>query len=41
MDRFVRAPGVIEGTLTRVDGRTGSVDVSIVLSLLGKTLAPG
>jgi hypothetical protein len=34
----VRAPGVIEGTLTRVDGRTESVDVSIFLGLLGKTL---
>jgi len=34
----VRAPGMIEGTLTRVDGRTESVDVSIFLGLLGKTL---
>jgi hypothetical protein len=38
IDRLVRAPGVIEGTLTRVDGRTESVDVSIFLGLLGKTL---
>ena len=38
MDRLVRAPGMIEGTLTRVDGRTESVDVSIFLGLLGKTL---
>jgi hypothetical protein len=38
LDRLVRAPGVIEGTLTRVDGRTESVDVSIFLGLLGKTL---
>jgi hypothetical protein len=29
---------VIEGTLTRVDGRTESVDVSIFLGLLGKTI---
>ena len=38
INRLVRAPGVIEGTLTRVDGRTESVDVSIFLGLLGKTL---
>lgn len=38
LDRLVRAPGMIEGTLTRVDGRTESVDVSIFLGLLGKTL---
>ena len=38
LDRLVRAPGVIEGTLTRVDGRTESVDVSIFLGLLGKTI---
>ncbi|HKC05372.1 MAG TPA: hypothetical protein VKJ67_00795 [Methylomirabilota bacterium] len=38
IDRLVRAPGMIEGTLTRVDGRTESVDVSIFLGLLGKTL---
>jgi hypothetical protein len=38
LERLVRAPGVIEGTLTRVDGRTESVDVSIFLGLLGKTL---
>ena len=36
LDRLVRAPGMIEGTLTRVDGRTESVDVSIFLGLLGK-----
>lgn len=41
MDRLVRAPGMIEGTLTRVDGRTESVDVSIFLGLLGKTLEVG
>ena len=41
IDRLVRAPGVIEGTLTRVDGRTESVDVSIFLGLLGKTLEVG
>jgi hypothetical protein len=41
LDRLVRAPGVIEGTLTRVDGRTESVDVSIFLGLLGKTLEVG
>ena len=38
LERVVRAPGMIEGTLTRVDGRTESVDVSIFLGLLGKTL---
>ena len=38
LDRLVRAPGMIEGTLTRVDGRSESVDVSIFLGLLGKTL---
>ena len=38
LDRLVRAPGMIEGTLTRVDGRTESVDVSIFLGLLGKTI---
>ncbi len=38
LERLVRAPGVIEGTLTRVDGRTESVDVSIFLGLLGKTI---
>ena len=32
---------MIEGTLTRVDGRTESVDVSIFLGLLGKTLEVG
>jgi hypothetical protein len=37
--RLARAPGVIEGKLTRVDGRSASVDVSIGLfGLLGKTL---
>lgn len=37
--RLERAPGVIEGKLTRVDGRSASVDVSIGLfGLLGKTL---
>jgi hypothetical protein len=41
IDRLVRAPGVIEGTLTRVDGRTESVDVSIFLGLLGKTIEVG
>src|SRR5258705_11895252 len=41
IDRLVRAPGMIEGTLTRVDGRTESVDVSIFLGLLGKTLEVG
>ena len=38
LDRLVRAPGMIEGTLTRVDGRSESVDVSIFLGLLGKRL---
>jgi hypothetical protein len=41
LDRLVRAPGMIEGTLTRVDGRNESVDVSIFLGLLGKTLEVG
>ena len=37
--RVDRGAGMIEGTLTRVDGRTETVDVSIgPLSLLGKTL---
>jgi hypothetical protein len=37
--RLDRGAGVIEGKLTRVDGRTETVDVSIgPLSLLGKTL---
>src|SRR4029450_6629190 len=37
--RAERGAGVIEGKLTRVDGRTETVDVSIgPLSLLGKTL---
>ena len=39
LDRLAKAPGVIEGTLTRVDGRTESVDVSIgPFRLLGKTI---
>jgi hypothetical protein len=39
LDRLVKAPGVIEGTLTRVDGRTESVDVSVgPFRLLGKTI---
>jgi hypothetical protein len=34
-----RGAGVIEGKLTRVDGRTESVDVSVgLLGLLGKTI---
>jgi hypothetical protein len=42
LDRLVKAPGVIEGTLTRVDGRTESVDVSIgPFRLLGKTIEVG
>ena len=42
LDRLVRAPGVIEGTLTRVDGRTESVDVSVgPFRLLGKTIEVG
>jgi hypothetical protein len=37
--RVDRGAGIIEGKLTRVDGRTETVDVSIgPLSLLGKTL---
>jgi len=37
--RVDRGAGMIEGKLTRVDGRTETVDVSIgPLSLLGKTL---
>lgn len=37
--RLDKGAGVIEGKLTRVDGRTETVDVSIgPLSLLGKTL---
>ena len=42
LDRLVRAPGMIEGTLTRVDGRTESVDVSVgPFRLLGKTIEVG
>jgi hypothetical protein len=42
LDRLAKAPGVIEGTLTRVDGRTESVDVSIgPFRLLGKTIEVG
>jgi hypothetical protein len=37
--RVEKAMGIIEGKLTRVDGRTETVDVSVgPLSLLGKTL---
>jgi len=37
--RLEKGAGMIEGKLTRVDGRTETVDVSIgPLSLLGKTL---
>jgi len=37
--RLGRGAGVIEGKLTRVDGRTETVDVSIgLLGLLGKTI---
>jgi hypothetical protein len=37
--RVDRGAGILEGKLTRVDGRTETVDVSIgPLSLLGKTL---
>ncbi len=37
--RLERGAGVIEGKLTRVDGRTESVDVSVgLLGLLGKTI---
>lgn len=40
--RLDRGAGVIEGKLTRVDGRSASVDVSIGLfGLLGKTLEVG
>jgi hypothetical protein len=39
IERLVKAGGVIEGKLTRVDGRSESVDVSIgPFGLLGKTL---
>lgn len=39
IERLVKAAGVIEGKLTRVDGRSASVDVSIgPFGLLGKTL---
>ncbi|MEX2222368.1 MAG: hypothetical protein WEG40_11285 [Candidatus Rokuibacteriota bacterium] len=39
IERLDKRPGVIEGKLTRVDGRRESVDVSIGLfGLLGKTL---
>ena len=42
LDRLVKAPGMIEGTLTRVDGRTESVDVSVgPFRLLGKTIEVG
>jgi hypothetical protein len=38
-ERLEQRAGLIEGKLTRVDGRSGSVDVSIGLfGLLGKTL---
>jgi hypothetical protein len=37
--RLDRSAGMIEGKLTRVDGRTETVDVSIgLLGLLGKTI---
>ncbi|HZP37642.1 MAG TPA: hypothetical protein VFE48_14250 [Methylomirabilota bacterium] len=37
--RLERGGGVIEGKLTRVDGRTETVDVSLgLLGLLGKTI---
>jgi hypothetical protein len=37
--RLERGAGMIEGKLTRVDGRTESVDVSVgLLGLLGKTI---
>jgi hypothetical protein len=40
--RLEQGAGVIEGKLTRVDGRRETVDVSIgVLGLLGKTLEVG
>lgn len=39
MPRIERSAGMIEGKLTRVDGRTETVDVSIgLLGLLGKTI---
>lgn len=39
MGRLEKSAGVIEGTLTRVDGRSETVDVSVgFLRLLGKTL---
>lgn len=39
MSRIDRGAGMIEGKLTRVDGRTETVDVSIgLLGLLGKTI---
>jgi len=39
LTRLERGAGVIEGKLTRVDGRTESVDVSVgLLGLLGKTI---
>jgi hypothetical protein len=42
IERLVRVAGVIEGKLTRVDGRSESVDVSIgPFGLLGKTLEVG
>jgi len=42
IERLVKASGVIEGKLTRVDGRSESVDVSIgPFGLLGKTLEVG
>jgi hypothetical protein len=42
IERLATATGVIEGKLTRVDGRRESVDVSIGLfGLLGKTIEVG
>jgi hypothetical protein len=42
IERLVKATGTIEGKLTRVDGRSESVDVSIgPFGLLGKTLEVG
>jgi hypothetical protein len=42
IERLATAAGVIEGKLTRVDGRRESVDVSIGLfGLLGKTIEVG
>lgn len=39
ISRLDRGAGMIEGKLTRVDGRTETVDVSIgLLGLLGKTI---